>query len=75
MYDVNVFGPLELCQAFSHLLVRAAHEAVTDLTAKDVHRSVIVNIGSIAGPLPGFPFMATYAASKVRVRLIIEHVR
>lgn len=53
-FDVNVFGLIEVTQAFFHLLRTA--------------RGIVVNQSSIAG-MPGIcqPFIGSYSASKMAV--------
>jgi NAD(P)-dependent dehydrogenase (short-subunit alcohol dehydrogenase family) len=60
MFDVNVWGVLEVTQKFSPLLISA--------------KGTIVNIGSIVGELP-FPFVGLYSASKAALKLISRTMR
>lgn len=55
LFDVNLWAPLAMIQAFSPLLVRTATE-----TGK---RTVVVNIGSIVSN--SGPWLGAYGASKV----------
>lgn len=55
MFDVNVFGLLELTQKLSPLLINA--------------KGTVINIGSVVGELP-FPFMGMYCASKAALEMI-----
>lgn len=60
MYDVNVFGPMEMIQQFIPLLLKA--------------RGTIVNIGSILGIMP-YPFTSAYNASKAALAQWSETLR
>lgn len=60
VFDVNVFGLLEVTQAFAPLLVAS--------------KGRVVNIGSIAGIVP-IPFEGIYNASKSAVELLSAQMR
>lgn len=60
MFDVNVFGPLELIQACAPLLIAA--------------KGQIVNIGSVAGILQ-IPYQGMYNASKATMHVMTENLR
>src|SRR5690242_15645780 len=60
MFNVNVFGPLELIQACAPMLVAA--------------KGQIVNIGSIAGILQ-IPDQGMYNASKATMHVMTENLR
>jgi 1-acylglycerone phosphate reductase len=60
MFDVNVWGVLQMTQKFSPLLIES--------------KGTIINIGSIVGELP-FPFVGLYCASKAALKLISRTMR
>ncbi|KAJ5460082.1 uncharacterized protein N7458_001634 [Penicillium daleae] len=60
MYDVNVFGPMEMVRQFTPLLLPV--------------KGTIVNIGSILGIMP-YPFMSAYNASKAALAQYSETLR
>jgi NAD(P)-dependent dehydrogenase (short-subunit alcohol dehydrogenase family) len=60
MFNVNVFGPLELIQACAPMLIAA--------------KGQIVNIGSIAGILQ-IPYQGMYNASKATMHVMTENLR
>jgi len=60
MFDVNVFGPLELIQACAPLLIKA--------------KGQIVNIGSVAAILQ-IPYQGMYNASKGSLHVMTENLR
>lgn len=62
LYDVNVFGPLAMMQAFAGLLSAGAKEAGRD--------AVVINVGS--GSVNGFPCLGAYGSSKVCAALVRE---
>jgi len=60
MFDLNVFAPIALAQAFAPLLIRS--------------QGTILNIGSIAGLVP-FPWQGMYNASKAALNLLTDNLR
>ncbi|KAI1003161.1 hypothetical protein K3495_g5039 [Podosphaera aphanis] len=60
VFDLNLFAPLAVTQAFIPLLVNA--------------HGLVVNIGSIAGALP-YPWQGIYNASKAAVNQLTETLR
>ncbi|KAK9326685.1 hypothetical protein V1520DRAFT_284770 [Lipomyces starkeyi] len=60
MYDVNVFGPMEMVRQFTPLLLPV--------------KGTIVNIGSILGIIP-YPFTSAYNASKAALAQYSETLR
>ncbi|KAJ6021162.1 hypothetical protein N7540_006666 [Penicillium herquei] len=60
LYDINVWGPLRVTKAFSHLLIKA--------------QGLIAFITSISGYL-NVPFMGSYAGSKRATELMADTLR
>lgn len=60
MFDVNVFAPITVAQAFMPLLIES--------------KGTIVNIGSIAGNFP-FYWNGYYNASKAAINLLTDQLR
>jgi short-subunit dehydrogenase len=60
LFNVNVFAPINLVQAFCGLLIAA--------------RGTIVNIGSFVDALP-IPWQGIYNASKAALRSITDNLR
>ena len=60
LFDVNVFAPVNMIQAFSRLLVAT--------------QGTIVNIGSYVDALP-VPWQGIYNASKAALRSITDNLR
>ncbi|KAI1847346.1 hypothetical protein JX266_006571 [Neoarthrinium moseri] len=60
MFDVNVWGPMRVTQAFSDMLVQA--------------RGMVVTIGSTAESL-GLAFQSTYCGSKAATHIMSEALR
>ncbi|KAJ5173055.1 hypothetical protein N7492_005648 [Penicillium capsulatum] len=60
IFDINVWGPLAITQAFAPLLIKA--------------QGTLVTISSIAGHGP-VPMMGTYSASKISLELMSEVFR
>ncbi|KAF1848064.1 NAD(P)-binding protein [Cucurbitaria berberidis CBS 394.84] len=65
-FEVNVWGPLRMMQAFSALLVKASE--------KDNGNATVVNLGSIIGEI-WFAYQPLYAASKAALHTISESMR
>lgn len=65
MFEVNVFAPVAMTQAFSPLLV--------DTAKKTGRKSVVVNVGSAARW--GFPWLGGYGASKAAVQVLSDTMR
>ena len=65
-FDVNVFGPLRVCQAFIPLL--GADNSLTGEPGK------IVNMSSVAGKIAS-PFMSPYAMSKHALEAMTDAMR
>jgi len=65
LYEVNVFGPLAVAQAFAPLLIEG-HK----LTGR---QSVIVNIGSVTSWGP--PWISPYGSSKAALQSISDAMR
>lgn len=61
LYEVNVFGPLALAQAFTPLL------------NSDLHDSVMVNVGS--GACWGPPMLGAYGSSKAAIQAWSDALR
>lgn len=60
LFDVNVFGVLEVTKAFSPMLIAS--------------KGTIINIGSVVGRVP-IPFQAIYNASKAALEQISKTLR
>ncbi|WOO79829.1 NADPH-dependent 1-acyldihydroxyacetone phosphate reductase [Vanrija pseudolonga] len=65
LYDVNVFGPLAMVQAFAGLLSAGAKEAGRD--------SVVINVGS--GSVNGFPCLGAYGSFKAALQIMSDVLR
>lgn len=75
-FDVNVFGPLAMIQAFMPLLERRGVDAEfggsAELGARAGGR--IINIGSVSGKV-AFPFFGPYSASKFALEALSDALR
>jgi 1-acylglycerone phosphate reductase len=60
IFDVNVFGVIEVCRAFAPLLI--------------VSKGTIINIGSVAGTAT-LPWQGYYNASKAAIHLLTSQLR
>ncbi|KAL1409439.1 hypothetical protein Q8F55_003422 [Vanrija albida] len=65
LYDVNVFGPLAMVQAFAGLLKAGAQA--------EGHDAVVINVGS--GSVNAFPCLGAYGSSKAALQILSDVLR